>query len=65
VEKRLLLEGLVELLVWLSQSDVQHRDEGLLDARSTLMESQREVATRQRRENGREQSRVELTDVRN
>ena len=64
MEKSLLLKCLIKLLIRLSKSDVKHGDEGLLNSRGSVMKCRSEISTGQGGEDGREESRIQLADVR-
>ena len=64
MEQCLILQRLIKFLVGLCQGNVQHGDEGLLDARCSFVESPSEVTASERCKDGREQGSVELADVR-
>jgi hypothetical protein len=45
LEGGILLQSVIELQIWLDQSDVDHGQKGLLDALAAVQESLRELLT--------------------
>ena len=64
MEVVLILKSLVQFLVWLSEGDVEHGNEGLLDSLGSIEECFREILGGQGCKDGWEESCIELTDVR-
>ena len=64
LECLILLQGVIEFVIRLNQGDVYHGKEGLLDPLRTIQEGLGELGASDRLEDGWEQSRIQLANVR-